>query len=112
MSNQAWRFAPVERIRSRASLPVIWVPRESGHEGCTQIQNTRRFGTPPVLEINPNCEVYYPPTDPGTADICLAHDPAGHEGLTRQLVAAALARHAHTPRHSLAPCATLPPERP
>ena len=50
-------------------------------------------GTPYILEINPNCGVYYPPTDPGTADICLALDPAGHVGFTRSLVAAAFARH-------------------
>ena len=51
-------------------------------------------GTPFMLEINPNCGVFYPPSDPGTADIVLAHDPAGHAGFTRQIVAAALARHA------------------
>ncbi len=50
-------------------------------------------GTPYMLEINPNCGVYYPPTDPGSADICLALDPAGHEGFTRRLVAAAFRRH-------------------
>jgi D-alanine-D-alanine ligase len=50
-------------------------------------------GTPHMLEINPNCGVYYPPTDPGSADLCLARDPAGHEGFTRQIVAAAFARH-------------------
>lgn len=53
-----------------------------------------REGTPYMLEINPNCGVYYPPSDPGSADLCLAADPAGHEGFTRQLIAAALARHA------------------
>ncbi|MDP6930900.1 MAG: D-alanine--D-alanine ligase [Planctomycetota bacterium] len=53
-----------------------------------------RDGTPYMLEINANCGVYYPPTDPGSADICLAEDPAGHAGFTRQLVAAALGRHA------------------
>ena len=36
---------------------------------------------------------YYPPDEPGSADQCLAYDPAGHEGFTRQLVAAALRRH-------------------
>jgi len=51
-------------------------------------------GRPFMLEINPNCGVYYPPEDPGSADLCLRHDAAGHEGFTRQLVAAALARHA------------------
>ena len=49
----------------------------------------RRF----VLEINANCGIYYPPDEPGGADLCLAHHPAGHAGFTRQLVAAALRRH-------------------
>ncbi len=49
-------------------------------------------GTTYMLEINPNCGVFYPPSDPGSADICLLHDPAGHEGFARQLVDAALAR--------------------
>ena len=51
-------------------------------------------GTPYFLEINPNCGVYYPPSDPGSADLCLMKDPAGHEGFTRPLVRAALVRHA------------------
>jgi hypothetical protein len=50
-------------------------------------------GTPYMLEINPNCGVYYPPADAGSADLCLMNDPAGHVGFTRQLVAAALRRH-------------------
>jgi D-alanine-D-alanine ligase len=50
-------------------------------------------GTPYMLEINPNCGVYYPPTDPGSADLILAADPAGHVGFTRRIVAAALKRH-------------------
>ena len=54
-------------------------------------------GTPFMLEINPNCGVYYPPSDPGSADLCLAQDPAGHEGFTRQLVEAALERHRRRP---------------
>lgn len=49
-------------------------------------------GTPHMLEMNANCGVYYPPADAGSADLCLLNDPAGHEGFTRQLVAAALAR--------------------
>jgi D-alanine-D-alanine ligase len=57
-----------------------------------------KSGTPFMLEINPNCGVYYPPTDPGSADLCLAQDPAGHEGFTRQLVDAALQRHKRTTR--------------
>ncbi len=46
-----------------------------------------------MLEINPNCGLYYPPTDPGSADLILLADPGGHEDFTRRVVAAALARH-------------------
>lgn len=49
-------------------------------------------GTPYMLEINANCGVFYPPADAGSADLCLSNDPAGHEGFTRQLVAAAFRR--------------------
>lgn len=51
-------------------------------------------GSPYMLEINPNCGVFYPPTDPGSADLCLMRDPAGHEGFARMLVVAAFRRHA------------------
>ena len=52
-----------------------------------------RDGVPFMLEINPNCGVYYVPEDAGSADLCLAHDPEGHIGFTRRLVEAALHRH-------------------
>lgn len=52
-----------------------------------------REGRPFMLEINPNCGIYYPPADPGSADLILQWDPAGHPGFTRTLVDAAFARH-------------------
>ena len=52
-----------------------------------------RSGVLYMLEINPNCGVYYLPKDAGSADLCLAHDPEGHAGFTRQLIRAALHRH-------------------
>ncbi|HEU4988578.1 MAG TPA: hypothetical protein VFT41_02195 [Gemmatimonadaceae bacterium] len=51
-------------------------------------------GTPYWLEINANCGIYYPRTAPGSADLILMSDPAGHEEFTRRIVAAAFARHA------------------
>jgi D-alanine-D-alanine ligase-like ATP-grasp enzyme len=50
-------------------------------------------GRPVLLEINPNCGIYYPDTDPGSADLCLLADPAGHAGFTDRIVRAAFARH-------------------
>ena len=40
-------------------------------------------GHPYVLEMNANCGVFYEPEDAGGADLCLLHDPAGHEGFAR-----------------------------
>ncbi|MDP2479174.1 MAG: hypothetical protein Q8W51_11825 [Candidatus Palauibacterales bacterium] len=51
-----------------------------------------------MLEINANCGLYYRAEDAGSADLCLLHDPAGHEGFSRQIVRAALARHARRQR--------------
>ncbi len=51
-----------------------------------------RDGRPFMLEINPNCGIYYPATDPGSADLCLLNDPAGHIGFTRDIVDAAFRR--------------------
>jgi len=50
-------------------------------------------GTPFMLEINPNCGVYYLPESYGSADLCIAHDPEGHAGFTRRLIRAALLRN-------------------
>lgn len=47
-----------------------------------------------MLEINPNCGVFYPETDPASADLILRAHADGHRGFARRLVAAAYARHA------------------
>ena len=46
-----------------------------------------------LLEINPNCGVFYPPQDAGSADFILMNDPAGHAGFVDTILQAALARH-------------------
>lgn len=51
-----------------------------------------RSGTPYMLEINPNCGVYYAREHAGSADLCLAHDAEGHAGFTRRLIRVALQR--------------------
>ena len=57
-------------------------------------------GTPFMLEINPNCGVYYLPESYGSADLCLAHDPEGHAGFTRRLIRAALLRNRRAVRNA------------
>ncbi|MFN0124276.1 MAG: D-alanine--D-alanine ligase [Blastocatellia bacterium] len=45
-----------------------------------------------VLEINPNCAVFYPPGQFGSADFILSHDPAGHRGFLDHLLRRAARR--------------------
>jgi D-alanine-D-alanine ligase len=67
-----------------------------------------RSGAVFMLEINPNCGVYYLPKDAGSADLCLLHDPEGHAGFTRQLIRAALHRHQQRARHNIRPMRKAP----
>ncbi len=45
-----------------------------------------------LLEINPNCAVFYPDGEFGSADFILANDPAGHRGFLDHLLTCALRR--------------------
>jgi D-alanine-D-alanine ligase-like ATP-grasp enzyme len=47
-----------------------------------------------MLEINPNCELFYPPEDAGSADFILMNDPRGHRGFVDTILASALNRQA------------------
>ncbi len=51
-----------------------------------------------MLEINPNCEVFCPTGEFGSADLVLAQDPAGHAGFARHLIMCALRRQARAMR--------------
>ena len=84
---------PVLAARLRDECSRFFVELKAASFGRCDLR-VDETGTPYMLEINANCGIYYPPADYGSADICLALDPAGHEGFTRQLVAAAFARHA------------------
>jgi D-alanine-D-alanine ligase-like ATP-grasp enzyme len=45
-----------------------------------------------VLEINPNCGIFYPEAEPGSADYVLLNDPKGHRGFLDLIIRAALKR--------------------
>ena len=83
---------PAQDARLRDVSARFFVALKGASFGRCDIRVDRR-GTPFMLEINPNCGVYYPPEDAGSADLCLAHDPEGHAGFTRRLIRAALRRH-------------------
>lgn len=84
---------PALDARLRAASARFFVALDGASFGRCDLR-VDCHGTPFMLEINPNCGVYYPPEDAGSADLCLLHDPEGHAGFTRQLIRAALRRHA------------------
>ncbi len=73
---------PVLDARLRDVSARFFVALNGASFGRCDIRVDRR-GTPFMLEINPNCGVYYRPEDAGSADLCLAHDPEGHVGFTQ-----------------------------
>ncbi len=86
---------PVEDPEFDAALRDVAARLFVGMEGASFGRCDIRVdedGVPFVLEINANCGVYYPAEDAGGADLCLLHDPGGHEAFTRQLIRAAIAR--------------------
>src|SRR5437870_5858186 len=46
-----------------------------------------------MLEINPNCDVSYPPQDAGSADLILLNEPEGHKDFFQKIIKAALKRN-------------------
>lgn len=48
-----------------------------------------------MLEINPNCGIFYPPTDPGSADYCLMNDKVNHRKFMKMIIRSALQRQAN-----------------
>jgi D-alanine-D-alanine ligase len=45
-----------------------------------------------MLEINPNCSIFYPPAEAGSADFILLQEPNGHRDFVERIVQAALKR--------------------
>ena len=45
-----------------------------------------------LLEINPNCGIFYPPNEPGSADFILINDHLGHAGFLNLILNSALKR--------------------
>ncbi len=91
---QQLRCKPVENIELNQQLQLIsrayfQAMKASGY-GRIDFRMDGR-GNIYILEINPNCSIFYPPEDAGSADFILLNDPAGHRGfLQNQLKLAAL----------------------
>ena len=98
---------PILDARLRDVSARFFVALKGASFGRCDLRVDRR-GAAFMLEINPNCGVYYLPKDAGSADLCLAHDPEGHAGFTRQLIRAALHRHQQRAQPQVRPMKKAP----
>ncbi len=53
-------------------------------------------GTIYMLEINPNCGIFYPPHEPGSADFSLLNDPTDHKKFMKLIIRNAQNRQARS----------------
>lgn len=78
--------------RLRAESAILFTGLNGTGFGRCDMRISRE-GIPYMLEINPNCGIYYPLDAAGSADFILQNDPLGHVGFTKNLIDAAFARH-------------------
>ncbi len=62
----------------------------NGYARCDYRMNST--GKIVMLEINPNCGIFYPLSDPGSADFVLLNDPFGHSGFLNLIIRQAVKR--------------------
>ena len=77
------------RLREAAALTFTALGG-SGYGRCDFRMDAA--GTIYLIEINPNCAVFYPEGQYGSADFILASDPGGHRGFLEHLLACAIRR--------------------
>lgn len=87
--------APVDdarlAARLRAAAARVFAALEMTGYGRCDVR-VDAAGTPFLLEVNPNCAVFYPDGAFGSADEILARDPAGPRGFLDHLLACAARR--------------------
>jgi D-alanine-D-alanine ligase len=55
-----------------------------------------------MLEINPNCGIFYPPSEPGSADFSLLNDPTNHTKFMKLIIRNAQTRQARITAEKIA----------
>jgi len=84
-----------ERLREASALTFAALDG-SGYARCDLPVDLQ--GEIYLLEINPNCSVFYPDGYYGGADLILDNDPVGHRGFLQHLLARAIRRRERAQR--------------
>jgi D-alanine-D-alanine ligase-like ATP-grasp enzyme len=82
----------IDKILREQTLRVFQTLNGNGYARCDYRMDST--GTIYMLEINPNCGIFYPPSDPGSADFCLLNDKINHRKFMKMIIRSALKRQA------------------
>jgi D-alanine-D-alanine ligase len=80
----------IDRLLRDLTARQFLAMRGNGYARCDFRMNKK--GDIFMLEINPNCGIFYPPHEPGSADFILMNDPAGHASFLDLIIRGALKR--------------------
>ena len=78
-------------VRLQAMGKKVFLGVEGASYGRADIRMNEQ-GELFILEMNPNCGIFYPPEAMGSADLALMHDPRGHYHFVDMILRAALKR--------------------
>jgi D-alanine-D-alanine ligase len=92
MSVAAVKNARIEKTLRDQTVRVFQQLGGNGYARCDYRMDGN--GTVYMLEINPNCGIFYPPTEPGSADFSLLNDPINHIKFMKLIIKAARKRQA------------------
>jgi D-alanine-D-alanine ligase len=90
MSVTPVREAPIDQRLREMATRLFKQMCGNGYARCDFRMNARSEIF--MLEINPNCGVFYPPHEPGSADFILLNDRHGHAGFLDLILRGALKR--------------------
>lgn len=91
------------RIDSVLRAQTIKVFKELGGNGYARCDyRMDASGDIYMLEINPNCGIFYPPHEPGSADFSLLNDPTDHNKFMKLIVRNAQNRQARVAAERIA----------
>jgi D-alanine-D-alanine ligase-like ATP-grasp enzyme len=80
--------ARIEKVLRAQTTRLFKSMNGNGYARCDYRMDAN--GTIYMLEINPNCGIFYAPNEPGSADFCLIHDTAySHHKFLKLIIRAA-----------------------
>jgi D-alanine-D-alanine ligase len=93
MSVRAVEDKRIEKVMREQTERLFSKMNGSGYARCDYRMDTN--GTIHMLEINPNCGIFYGPHEPGSADFSLLNDPVyDHDKFLHLIIRAAQKRQA------------------